>query len=169
MFGKEDEIRSVVDEITIKDPPFYGSASKYARQLKRSEDFSFYTFDIPPYTLKSDGFFVKNTDVDYESKKHKYSNYYGEIYGYDVAEYVFDFNSPKKENIMIWASSYSNPTNLLIASHFNKTFVVDIRHYEDFDYEKYIKVNDIDKIIVFASPDVISGAEFNMGGDEDAI
>lgn len=169
MFGKEDEIRSVVDEITIKDPPFYGSASKYARQLKRSEDFSFYTFDIPPYFYMRDGVLTESPHFDEKSKRYKFEYYYNSLYGDDIGEIVYDFKAPEKENLMIWASSYSNPINELIASHFNKTLIIDVRWLESFDYKEYIKANDIDKILVLASTDVIDGYRWNMGGDKDAV
>lgn len=90
MFGKEDEIRPIVDEITITDPPFYGTASKYANQLKRSEDFSFYTFDISPYFYKRDGILTDHLHFDVEGERHKFEYYYISLYGSDIGEIVYD-------------------------------------------------------------------------------
>ncbi len=171
MFGKEDEIRSVVDEITITNPPFYGTSSTYARQLKRNEDFSFYTFDIPPYFYKRDGVLMESPHFDEESERHKFEYYYISLYGSDFGEIVYDFKEPEKENLMIWKSSFSNPINELIASHFNKTYIIDARYYEthdNFDYEEYIKANDIDKILVLASTDVVDGYGFNLKVNKEA-
>ena len=84
---------------------------------------------------------------------NKYINHYGEFYGYDYGEIIYDFNQLQKENLLIIASSFSNPINSLLASNFNKTYIIDLRHYKnytgyDFDIKEYIDKNNIQKTLI---------------------
>lgn len=80
---------------------------------------------------------------------------------------VFDFNKPKKTNLLILGSSYTNPINKLIASHFNKTYVVDLRHYawakgEDFNIKEYLKDNKIDKVLIISDFNFLQDHDFDI-------
>jgi hypothetical protein len=48
----------------------------------------------------------------------------------------------------VLCTSYSNAIKDLVASHFNKTYYVDTRHYKDFDVNEYIEENDIDMVLM---------------------
>ena len=77
-------------------------------------------------------------------------DHYRELYGADFGEIVYDYKNDK-ENLLIIANSYSNSINGLIASHFNKTYIVDPRHYKNFNYQSYITNNNIDKVLVIGN------------------
>lgn len=53
--------------------------------------------------------------------RSKLTNHYGEFYGEDSGEVIFDFNDNDKDNLLVLGSSYTNDINKLIAFQFNKT------------------------------------------------
>ena len=65
---------------------------------------------------------------------------------------------------MIVATSYSNPINVMLASHYNKTYVYDLRYYNDFDFNKIVKKNNIDKVLILLSTDMLINEEVKLGG-----
>ena len=47
-----------------------------------------------------------------------YSNHYGLYYGEDYAQVIYEFDNPEAENLLVLSTSWSNPINELIASHY---------------------------------------------------
>jgi hypothetical protein len=79
-------------------------------------------------------------------------NHYALCYGYDQGLLEYDFEQEDKDNLLIFSASFSNPINELIASHFDHTYVVDLRHYEDdmnntFEMSKFVADHSIDKVL----------------------
>lgn len=146
------------EEIVFEDLNFYGSFARNIRNFDYEQKFTVYKFELNNYNVTIDG--KKDNygrQQDYFNKiydrNNKYVNHYGEFYGYDYGEIIYDFNQPQKENLLIVASSYSNPINSLLASNFNKTYIIDLRHYRnytgyDFDIKEYIKKNNIKKTLI---------------------
>ena len=81
-------------------------------------------------------------------------NHYAEFYGYDFGEVVFDYKN-NNDNLLILSNSFSNPINTLLASHFNKTYVIDPRYYKlegsKFNYRNYIEKHKIDKVLIMGN------------------
>lgn len=164
-----------VQEIVFDDIYFSGSAARSTQIFSYDEKFSVYKFDIPKYTVLVNG---KEGEYGKESQYFKgiydtnrLVNHYGVFYGGDDGEIVFDFNKPKKDNILILGSSYTNAINKLIASHFNRTYIVDLRHYdysvgEKFNIKKYIDENDIDKVLIIADYNFLQDTDFDIEWSE---
>ena len=77
-------------------------------------------------------------------------------YGDDWAKVVYDFNQPEKENLLILGTSFTNSVNELLASHYNKTHVLDFRHYrkqygERINAQKYMEENNISKMVIIGN------------------
>lgn len=151
---------------------FYGSYARGTNNYDFEEEFRFYDYEISEHKTWINGKQEKyNHYEDY--KKHEYdydktTNYYAYVYGDDYAEVVFDFEKSDKKNLLIISNSYSNAVNELIAQCFNKTYVIDLRHYKedfgkDFEVSKYIKENKIDEVLVLMSPTFIRSEEPNRG------
>ena len=73
--------------------------------------------------------------------------------------------------IMAIIEIIKNAINKLIASGFNKTHIIDLRHYEGamgekFDIDKYIEKNDIDKVLIMMDYSYMIGEEFDMWGEK---
>ena len=175
MFNIKNIIKPI-EEVTFKGLYFYGSHATISRKYDIHEDLTVYRFNIPSYVSyingeeknygKEDKFF----NNEFNEKKH--SGLYGEFYGGDHAEVIFDFHNKNKDNLLIIGNSYTNAVNKLIASHFNKTYVIDFRHYEEkmgqeFDAEKYIKDNNINKVLVLSDLSFYLAEDFELDwGDE---
>lgn len=148
----EDEVPISPLEKHTFDKPFYGSFSRLIGYYSYHDTFSIYDFNYPVLTVKIDG--VQGI-YGYE-KEYMYngwvlsdnSNFYGGVYGGNYGELVFTSEHEEKDNILIFATSYMNPINKLIASHFYNTHVIDLRYVsEQFDFRKYIEENEIDQVL----------------------
>lgn len=151
---------------------YFGSLARNTKNYNVREEFSYYTFDLKPFTTvingKSGSYGHLKEYQDHAYNYDKDTNYYAYLYGDDEGEIIFNFRQPTEDNLLIISNSYSNPINVLIASHFNKTFVVDLRHYEqfmgkDFSYSDYIYKNKIDKVLVIMSPTFVTERNNNRG------
>lgn len=135
----------IVRLMGLGDPVAHGAETEfpfvfngaYARQTSRlcaDEPFRAYAFDLPKHTVTLNGKRGKYGRLD-AYLKGRYetdplTNHYANCYGGEYGEIVYDFGTQGKGNLLVIASSYSNPINALIASHFDRTTVVDPRYWE---------------------------------------
>ena len=78
-----------------------------------------------------------------------------------------DTKNEEKENVLIIGESFDNAILKLIASHFNKTFSVDLRYYKaymgkDFSLSSYLTENDINKVLFIGNIDYFIGSDFEV-------
>lgn len=164
----------VIEPIGTKtyDVYYYGSNARTTSLYTNKEKFSVYEYQLKKYNTKINGSYARyDNHYLYEngtySKEEGY-NHYRAYYGGDYAEVIYEFNQPEKENLLIIAPSYSNANNNLIASHFNNTYVIDLRHYynefeKEFNPEEYCKKHNITKVLVMLSIDHITNGKFILG------
>lgn len=170
MFNVSDVIKPV-DKITFKNKYFYGSHATFSRKYKFFEDFTVNKYDYPDYVSYMDGIEKDyGKEEKYFNKKYdkgKHTGLYGDFYGGDHAELIFDFNNPDKDNILIIGNSFTNSINKLVSSHFNKTYIVDLRHYDKkmkhkFNILDYINKHNIDKVLVISDYGFYLTNEFEL-------
>ena len=139
------------------DVIFNGSFSWQAGIKFSDQKFTVYEFDIPPYKT-----YINDEEKQYshrdlydseETMPHSnFANHYGWYYGLDFSKVVYDFNQPEKESILVLGTSYTNAVNELIASHYNKTHILDFRMYRDeygpIDAAKYMEENGLTKLLI---------------------
>lgn len=131
-----------------------------------NEPFYVYKFELPThntYVNRSEKEYGHNNSV--ESMKNDNEISYGKFYGGDEGEVIFDYNNPESENILIFGESYDNAVIELLASHFNKTYCVDLRAYEmdigeKFNFNEYIENNNISKVIFIGNIDFYVAEQF---------
>lgn len=170
MFGIENTLKPT--GVLTNHDLYYGTSSRLVQNYDSKEEFSYYDFDFP----KHDVYISGKLDVyghyeDYENgnyTKDKTTNYYHLVYGNDAGEVVFDYHQKDRENLLIISDSYGDPVKELLASHFNKTYAVDLRHYKkitgkDFDFDKYVEENDVDKVLFIISPTFLTKEDRNQG------
>ena len=114
------------------------------------EDFCIYDFDYPKHTTLVNGV---NKEYGISRIDDTVSPDYVKYAGFDSGEVVFDYYQPGRKNILILGNSYDNAYVKLLATHFNKTYAVDIRHYKDeigkeFNYLEYIEEKNIDIVLL---------------------
>ena len=176
--GYTDIIKLLLNEEGLKPTEevtfniyYYGSAARSSTFTKFKELFTVYKFNIQNHDEYINGNIGKYGNKDNYSKneymKDFWANRYAEYYGNDYGEIIYDFKESNKENLLILSNSFSNSVNELIASHFDKTYVVDLRYYKDtygydFDYKSYIKNNNIDKVLVICDINYLISDEFDL-------
>ena len=132
MMDKGDPVPA--GEETVFPFVFNGSYARQTNRLCADEPFRVYSFDLPAYTVTLNGKRGKYGRLDaylkdrYET--NPLTNHYANCYGGEYGEIVYDFGTEGKGTLLLIASSYSNPINALIASHFDRTVVVDPRYWE---------------------------------------
>jgi len=150
---------------------YYGSNARTTAVYTNKEKFTVYDFKVPKHTIYVNGYIsgYGNRDMYYnnEYSTEKGYNHYGAFYGGDFAEVVYDYKNPEKENLLVIAPSYSNAINKILASNFNKTYYIDLRHYKNqygkkFNPEEYCKENKIDKFLLLLSIDHITNGKFEL-------
>ncbi len=133
---------------TTFDVYYYGSNARTTSIYTNKEKFTVYDYKLPKYQT-----YINGSMMRYDNKNMYYNdnyptekgyNHYRAFYGGDYAEVVYDYKQPKKENLLVITPSYSNALNNLVASHFNKTYYIDLRHYKrefgkEFNPEEYCK------------------------------
>ncbi len=142
------------EELVDFNLKYKGSLARNSQVYYFYDDFKTYKFNYLNHIE-----YIDNKETNYGKYNDYFNNvidrdefmdHYRELYGADFGEIVYDYKNDK-ENLLIIANSYSNSINGLIASHFNKTYIVDPRHYKDFNYQSYITNNNIDKVLVIGN------------------
>lgn len=175
MIAPKDKIKKPVEEVRFDDISFFGSQARIARFFDFEDIVSVYKFDLAKHETYVDGeeksYGDKDCFFEHKYETDDYINFYAEFYGDDYGEIIFNFNKPKKDNLLIISNSFSNAVNELIASHFNKTYVLDGRHYYNYtkeviDLMEYIKKNDIDKVLYIMDYSFLENEVARMGLEE---
>lgn len=152
--------------------PFFGSHAKNTKNYTIEEPFNFYEFEIPEHSTYINGEEgIYNHYSEYINHAYEYNpttNYYAYLYGEDLGEVIFDFHQPQKDNLLIIKNSFGNAVVELLSQYFNKTYVVDLRHYENtfgkaFKLSEYLKQNHIDKTLFIMSPTSIRQTNTTQG------
>ncbi len=153
----------------LLDYSFSGSKAKTmgATELFK-EKFPVYEFEYPLMGIKIDG---QNAD-DYGKQllyitETQPSISYGDYYGWDNGEIIFDTYDSTKENLLVIGESYDNAILKLLASHFSKTYSIDLRNYESllgekFSFSQYVKEHKIDKVLLIGNVDYFTMEEFML-------
>ena len=73
-------------------------------------------------------------------------------------------------NLLLIADSYSNPINLLLASHYDQTYIIDLRYYEKdtgipFDVNRYIADHDVDTMLMLGDIALFADAQEKEADD----
>lgn len=138
---------------------FSGSKAAGTGAAAFREHFVAYRFEYPDMKIQIDGEEVAdygNQDAYFEHEMSDIS--YGKFYGGDDGEIIFDLEQPEKENILLIGESYDNAILKLVASHFNRTYSVDLRNYEselgkEFSFMEYVREHDISKVLLIGNVD----------------
>lgn len=172
LLGKDEPLVPVKEE--MKFPvAFNGSYARQSGRMIGDDSFTVYTYGLKKIITRLNG---KNGTYGHQAlyEKGRYPddelrNHYAYYYGGDYGEIVLDTRQSDRENLLILADSYSNPINHLIASHFGKTHILDLRYYQrdmgqPLDLEAYIRQNQIDKLLLLGDITFFSGMQ--DGGEE---
>ena len=162
-----DEPLKYKDKVCLNNN-FSGSKASFSGATHfYKEEFCAYEFKFPNYDIYINGEKSDYGNQEYHINNPKKDVSYGSFYGYDDGEIIFDNHDNSKENILIVGESYDNAILKLLASHFNKTYSIDLRNYErennkKFNYLEYLNDNNIDKVLLIGNKDYFAMGEFNL-------
>lgn len=134
---------------------FVGSKGKKVGDFLNYDEFCTYSFNLLEHKVyinkELSNYGDKESYFNKQQTKELGANHYAIYYGKDYGEIIYDFDN-KKDNLLIFSNSYSNPINELIASSYNKTYIIDLRAYEkdlneEFILNEYIKDKNISEIL----------------------
>ena len=145
--------KEISKRLDLTDANFYGTLARLTKYFDIKESFFINYVDIGKYSLKVNDIEEEMRHIDTyiagDYSTYDFFNHYSYLNGYDEKLKVYDFNNPSKENILIFSNSYGTAVNHLIASHFNKTHVMDFRHIDEkINIKDYIEDNNITKLLV---------------------
>lgn len=94
---------------------------------------------------------------------------YGTYYGPDSGEIIFDTHDPSKDNLLVIGESYDNAILKLLASHFNRTYSIDLRNYQAqigsaFRFSDYVAAHQITKVLLIGNVDYFTMDTFRLEG-----
>lgn len=123
-----------------------------------NDDFCAYEFDFVDMDITINGETKDYGKQDEYFNKNEKNVTYGDFYGWDDGEIIFNTNDSSKENILIFGESYDNAILKLLAEKFNITISIDLRNYEremnkEFKFSDYVKEYKIDKVLFIGNID----------------
>lgn len=163
------ETKKYEEEVCLRDD-FSGSKALMSIFNKViTEPFCAYKFDFKPMNITINGIEAEDYGLQtkFINKELQYKIIYGEFYGWDDGEIVFDNHDESKDNILIFGESYDNAILKLLSESFNKTISIDLRNYEyymkkEFNIDEYIKKYDIDKVLFIGNAGFYISDEFML-------
>jgi len=169
LLGVSEPALEPLETVTVAHD-FIGSKARTAGSATLSEDFTAYRFDYPEMGVTVNG----QPAVDYGDQETFLSGRggaisYGYFYGTDMGEVIFDTGSSNRGNLLILGESFDNAIIKLLASHFDRTFCVDLRYYEaymeqPFVLESYLADHGIDQVLLIGNIDFFVSDDFRLEG-----
>ena len=155
------------EKIKLSDS-FAGSKTQSPGVSSFREDFYAYKLCYPEMTICQNGEKTKDFGMQneyFEKKADLPPVTYGNFYGGDMGEIIFDTGNTEKDSILVLGESYDNAILKLLASHFDKTYSVDMRFYnaymgKDFNISEYVKEHSIDRVLFIGNIDFFINEEF---------
>lgn len=149
--GCEGEFVKAGKEVLISKE-FAGSKASTAGSNMITEPFYAYEYEFPTFKSITGELGEYGKQQEILSMAPVSSISYGEYYGSDDGEVIFDTGKENLDNILVIGESFDNAILKLLATHFNKTHSIDLRTYEHyqgskFDFEKYVEEKNIDKVL----------------------
>ena len=167
LLGVEEEPAPIEKDWTF-DVVFNGSYARQTKVLCADEKFSAYSYPAAKMKVTLSGkkgqyghqaLYEKNRFPTDELRNH-YAYYYGGDYG----EILIDSGRKTGRSLLLIADSYSNPLNLLLARHFDRTCVIDLRYYEQdmgkpFDVNSCAAEYQLDTLLMLGDAALFFGAQ----------
>lgn len=124
------------------------------------ENFYAYRFAYPKMTIRENGQPAKDygRQDSYFAGDDLDSLNYGNFYGDDGGEIIFDTGNSSRDNLLVIGESYDNAILKLLASHFNRTYSIDLRNYKaqighSFHFSQYAAEHHIKKVLLIGNVD----------------
>ncbi len=152
ILGEKEKVLKPTEKVTFNYDTL-GSKKRSAYPFPSEEKFTAYRFEYPKHKSFIDGYqaeygYQEGYFEDPELRNGSGDLYYGYFYGPDVSVVKYDFSNKKKGNLIMIGYSDTNAINTLVASHFNKTWVIDTRFCSLATFNKIVSENKIDYLLL---------------------
>ena len=92
---------------------------------------------------------------------------YGNFYGGDLGEIIFDTGTTGRGSLLVIGESYDNSVLKLLAAHYDRTYSIDLRYYknymkQDFQLSAYLAEHGIDQVLLMGNIDYLTMTEFDL-------
>lgn len=144
----------------IEGVQFCGSYARRTLYPCQPDIFEYAQVDLKQYST-----FVDGEETNYGNKgeyfkgnfsRDPYTGHYAEFFGFVAPQVEYHFDNPNARNLLIIGGSYTQAMQEFVASHFNKTYVVDLREYENFSLGYFIDTYGIDDVLIIGDVIVYS-------------
>ena len=157
MLGEEEKLLEPLE--TVEFPfMFNGSMNESLKRADSKEPFTVYRFEYPPMKVEINGKPKSGYGHQEEYFAGKYSkmvfaSHYSFFYGGEEGLIHFMTEKTEGKNLLVFSNSQSNAVNMLLASHYANTWIVDPRHYEAdtgtaFSLPKAVQECNIDQVLI---------------------
>lgn len=168
LLGITEPALEPVDTVTVG--VFSGSKAAQAAADTYSEPFVAYRFDFPSMEITVNGQPAEdygNQDAFFNGTAAGLS--YGNFYGGDSGEVIFDTGTTNRGTILIIGESHDNAILKLLASHFDRTYSIDLRNYTyymgtEFVLSEYLEQHNIDQVLFIGSSGFYTSETFRLEG-----
>lgn len=147
--------RQVTHELTLPGIAYQGFLARLSLYPIPGEPFKVYLYDLPPYQIyKNDQEFTYGKQASYLSGSYSlepWLNHYAEYYGYDEGFLEFVFEGQPDRSLLIIGDSYDNAFLTLLASHYRRTYSVDLRNYPDFSLSTFLQDHPVQDVLFVGS------------------
>ena len=157
LLGAEEPVLEPVETVVFP-VKFNGSMNKTMNRTDSQEDFTVYRFDYPEMKVEINGrrkAAFGNQEAYFAGKYSKMplANHYSYFYGGEEGLVHFETDREDRGNLLVFSNSQSNALNMLLASHFHHTWIVDPRHYEadtgaKFSLSRAVREWDIGQVLI---------------------
>lgn len=158
MIGADFEIdpaREIAEETTFPFE-FYGDIASQVGKYGETDRITDYVLEgMGPFDYRENGEladFFHNQDIYAEKGNSTSYSDYDYYYGHYSFIREFDFHQEDRPNLLIFSDSYISANMSWIASHFNKTVIIDLRaRDEEFSLDYYMNKYDFDIALILYS------------------
>ena len=150
-----------IDKIRILEGvSFLGSYARESLFPISPEPFEYLDIQLPAYTTfvneKLETYGARDQYLSGNFPKDKYFNYYEGFYGSWKKLIVYEFDNTSDRNLLLISSSHARMNQMLIASHYKKTYVIDLRKQDakTISIKKLVSDYQIDDVLFMGQPEV---------------
>lgn len=150
------EVPLEIEILSVDTAKYNGYKSRQTGNYDIYDDLSLLWVDLADHEVfingEKRGYGNKKSYIGGNFSQEAGINHYGLANGGDFGLVEYKFNQPEEKNLLVFVESFSNPINPFIASHFDNTYFIDLRYYEDtykkpFDFGDFVDKYDIDEVL----------------------
>ena len=150
-----------IDNIrTLEGVSFLGSYARESLFPISPEPFEYLDIQLPAYKTfvngKLEPYGARDQYLSGNFPKEKYFNYYEGFYGSWKKLIIYEFDNASDRNLLLISSSHARMNQMLIASHYKKTYVIDLRKQDAkaISIKQLVSDYQIDDVLFIGQPEV---------------